>query len=448
MGTDPQTVQTVQTIPAVHREGSRATVGNALDDVRSWLARFVLADGADLDLLTLWAAHTHVCRETYTTPRLIIDSPMPGSGKTTVLEHLQRFAYKPLQAASLSSAALLARMLVKDVRTILIDEADRSLDPDNPNTKELLAILNSGYKRGATRPVLVPGKGGEWDVAEMTTFAPVAIAGNAPQLPDDTRSRCVRVLLMPDLHGVVEATDWEEFEPDAIDLAEQLATAMSDAAEFIRTIRPPLPDGCVGRLREKWSPLARTAAAAGGRWPVAVTELAERDIEEQKMDREDGLLRRPPAVVLLDDLHTVWAESDIFKPTKQLVGAVIEVNPAMWGAGSGYGRELTVQRFGRMLVQSTKIHSRKNHEDKRGYLRADFSRVWRQLGITPPLGTAGTVATVETVGTPHDAPGAHPVQVDPPPADPEPCRSCGEPLHRLSVEAGICASCPELAAGQ
>ena len=36
---------------------------------------------ADLDLLTLFAVHTHMVVESYTTPRLQIDSPVPGSGK-------------------------------------------------------------------------------------------------------------------------------------------------------------------------------------------------------------------------------------------------------------------------------------------------------------------------------------------------------------------------------
>ena len=187
------------------QDGSSGSIlGGVLTDVRAWLARFIsVPDDLDLDPLALWAAHTHVALETYSTPRLVLDSTMPGSGKTTVLEHLQRLCHDPIQAASISSPALLARMLSKGIRTILIDEVDRSLDPKKPGVEDLIAILNSGYKRGGTRPVLVPTKGGDWDVSEMSTYAPVAMAGNSPHLPDDTRSRSIRVLLMPDLYGVV-----------------------------------------------------------------------------------------------------------------------------------------------------------------------------------------------------------------------------------------------------
>jgi hypothetical protein len=71
--------------------------GSTLDDVREWLGRFIctVADN-DLDLLALWAAHTHLCHETYTTPRLVLDSLVPGSGKTTVLEHLERLCLHPV----------------------------------------------------------------------------------------------------------------------------------------------------------------------------------------------------------------------------------------------------------------------------------------------------------------------------------------------------------------
>lgn len=373
-----------------------STVRVTLDRLKAWMGRFILVtDDLDLDLLTLWAAHTHVALETYSTPRLILDSAVPGSGKTTVLEHFQRFCHRPIQAASLSSPALLTRMLDVEMRTILIDEADRSLDPKKPGIDDLIAILNSGYKRGASRPVLVPSKGGTWEVSEMPTFSPVCMAGNAPQLPDDTRSRSIRVLLMPDLFGVIEPSDWEEIDEEARELADALVAAMDLARDYVRTARPSLPEGCVGRVKEKWAPLARVAAAAGGRWPEVTRALIERDLLEVLADREDGLTRRPPAVVLLDDLFTVWDNAEGFLPTKVLVSRLVSHNPQMWGMGSAFGRDLTVQRFGRLVSQASKVHSSKNSADVRGYFREQFSRTWRQLGIDPRDKPSRAVEAVE-----------------------------------------------------
>ncbi|WP_312347345.1 DUF3631 domain-containing protein [Actinomyces sp.] len=379
-----------------------------------------MTDDADLDLLTLWAAHTYVAAETYSTPRLILDSSMPGSGKTTTLEHLAHLCFEPVQAASLSSPALLARILARSPRTILIDEVDRNLDPKRPGVDELIAILNSGYKRGATRPVLVPAKGGSWDVEEMATFGPVAMAGNAPNLPDDTRSRSIRVLLMPDLDGRVEPSDWEDIELAASDLREALEQAMDGARDQIRSTHPTLPEGCVGRMREKWNPLARVAHVAGGEWIGKVETLVNRDMAEIEAERADGLTRLPPAVVLICDLFQVWEEGETFVRTPALLTRLINHNPEMWGEGSAYGRALTVQRLGRMLSQGAKIHSGKVGGE-RGYTRMSFETVWRRMVAGGTVQTAQTVRTVRTV---HDSPesGEHSTPVPSVPSVPSETR--------------------------
>lgn len=403
--------------------GSVGSFESVLTDVRAWLSRFVcVMDDLDLDLLTLWAAHTHLAFETYTTPRLVLDSSMPGSGKTTVLEHLSRLCLSPVQAASLSSPALLTRMLNKSMRTILIDEVDRSLDPKKPGVEDLIAVLNSGYKRGATRPVLVPGKGGEWEVSEMSTFSPVAMAGNAPNLPDDTRSRCIRVLLMPDLEGRVESSDWEEIEEEAQDLGRRMTEAAEEAREFVRTVRPDLPDGCIGRIKERWNPIKRVATAASPHWAAIADELIRRDIAEAEMDKEDGINHLPPAVVLLKDIRDVWGQSEAFTPSTHLIDQLIQHNPGMWGPASNYGKELTVQRLGRMLVTSFKLHSARQGSSRRGYFRSNLEIIWRRMGMTPLKETDGTDETAET-----DSPAL--------------CSTCRLPLHSALAYMGTHPSC-------
>jgi hypothetical protein len=402
-------------------------LGVSLTAVRDWLGRFVcVPDDLDLDLLTLWAAHTHVALETYSTPRLVLDSTMPGSGKTTVLEHMQRLCLNPIQAASISSPALLARMLSKGIRTILIDEVDRSLDPKKPGVEDLIAILNSGYKRGATRPVLVPSKGGEWDVSEMSTFAPVAMAGNSPHLPDDTRSRSIRVLLMPDLYGTVESSDWEEIEDEAHYIALQLTEAMEGAREFIRTVRPPLPAGCVGRMKEKWGPLKRVAAAAGGAWPDITDRLIERDLQEADMEKEEGLMKMPPQMVLLTDLYQEWGDGEPFLNSHEIVHRLATGHADYWGLSSSYGRELTVQRLGRLLAQ-VKIRASRNWNDQRGYHRDTFEKAWRQSGIAPQNKPPETGLTAEppTPPAPADLPKVNGI-----------CPVCGNPSHWANAANG------------
>lgn len=369
------------------------TLDPVLDRLSVWFGRFIrVTDPVDLDLLTLWTAHTYVVNETYTTPRLQIDSTMPGSGKTTVLEHLERLAMNPVQAASVSSAALLARLIHQGVTTVLMDEVDRNLDPKREGVADLLAIINSGYKRGGTRPVLAPSKGGDWEPVKMSTYSPIVMAGNAPMLPDDTRSRCIRVLLMPDLDGTAEDSDWEYIDAEARELGMELARVMDLHRELVAASRPALPAGIRGRMAEKWRPLARVAAVAGGRWPEIVSDLAQRDLDEVEMEKEHGMTRPATEVDLLRDLYEVWPDGETFVRTLDLVSMLQAHAPDRWGINSTLGKPLTAQRMGRMLTRGFKlgtktpvdmqVRSGKNEKDQRGYFRNALDPVWRRMHIT------------------------------------------------------------------
>jgi hypothetical protein len=371
---------------------------SVLVDVRAWLERFVCTvDESDLDLLTLWAAHTHLASETYTTPRLVLDSPVPGSGKTTTLEHLERLCLHPIQMASLSSPALLARMLDAGMRTILIDEADRSLAPDREGVGELLAILNSGYKRGGLRPVLTPTKDG-WKVSEMPTYSPVAMAGNSPNLPEDTQSRCIKVLLMPDVFGTADESDWEWIEDDARELGTRLAAWAEVVRDSVRLNRPDLPDGIRGRARERWAPLKRIADAAGGRWPPVVDALALEDLQRLKLEREDGIVTQRPHVALLAHVAEVWPPGEGFVRTEALIDRLVESHRAMWGDSSSYGKRLTPQRLGKMLATNYRIHSGREHGSSgpRGYHSRVFESAFSRFRLPLPVVTAHSGETGET----------------------------------------------------
>ena len=354
-----------------------------LDDLVTWWVRFIaVTDTDDLYLLALWAVHTHLVRELYTTPRLLIDSIMEGSGKSTVIDHLNRLCVDPVQAATISSPALIPRLLENRMRTILIDEAHRALRPDKPGVEELLGIINTGYRHGATRPVLIPTKGGGWDADEMTTFAPLAMAGNNPNLPADTASRQIRILLMPDLDGSIEDSDWEYIEDEAAALRARIAAFADAVRDDIRGIDADLPAGCIGRSKEKWRPLARVSAAAGGHWPQTVLRLIEADMAQEKAEREAGLKKLPPGMVVMRDLWIIWPEGEPFMPTRQLEAKLVGHHPDYWGADSPYGKQLTETRLGLLIDQAAKVTScRPDTRGPRGYVRSTLEPVWRRLKI-------------------------------------------------------------------
>jgi hypothetical protein len=374
-------------VAPVSKGGVPVTGAAIVDRLQTWFTTYICTmTDRDLELLALWTLHTHLVLDVYTSPRLLIDSPVPGSGKTTVLEHLGRLCFNPVQMASVGSPALLTRMLDAGMRTILIDEADRSLNPDRDGVQDLFAVLNSGYKRGGKRPVLVPQKGGGWDVAEMPTYSPVAMAGNNPNLPEDTRSRTIRVLLMPDIDGVVSESDWEVIEEEAFALADDIAVWADTVRDAVRLARPDLPEGVTGRARERWASLMRIASVVGGRWPAAVTDMAEHEKEQLEMDKEDGMIRDRPHVLLLKHLHDIWPKDETFLSTSVILTDLTERHPEHWGASSPFGKPLTAQRLGRMLAQSFGINStRLDRTGPRGYSAGAVEPAWRRLGVTPSI---------------------------------------------------------------
>ena len=253
---------------------------------------------SDLDLLTS-GPRTRTCAQRVHDPRLVIDSPVPGSGKTTVLEHLSRLCLSPLPAASLSSPALLTRTLAKAPRTVLIDEVDRNLDPKREGV-------------GDSSPSSTPGTSGE----------PLGRPSFRPRMVG-TRSSCRRSPRSPwrAMHRTSQTTPGHG--PSACSCCRTTTARFSppsgrtsrstrptsaprsqwadEVRDFVRLARPEMPEGCRGRSK-RWAPLRRVAEAAGGRWPVVADELIRRDLENLEADRADGMERIPPALTLLRDL--------------------------------------------------------------------------------------------------------------------------------------------------
>jgi hypothetical protein len=339
---------------------------------------------SDALLCAIWIVHTHLIDEFYSTPRLLISSPTFGSGKTTLLEHFDHLCReKPAQMGNISSTAVLARIHQPQIRTILIDEADRTLNPKNPIFLELISIVNSGYKRGGSRPVNVQVKGGAWEVVDMELFAPVAIAGNAPNLPEDTRSRCLIVRLMPSKPGEVRRTLWEDIEPDAYDLRSRIVSATNDIRDELKRV-PNLkfPDNTPPRLEEIWRPLIKIAHLAGAEVESDTRLLLEEDIERFVQDSENREVIDPPHVKLARDIYSIFELDNLeWEKTETLKNKLIALDPYWRKESSPFGKDLTTRRMGILLSNGFGLNRQRDNEGNR-YFRYQFEQVWTRLGIS------------------------------------------------------------------
>ena len=115
-------------------------LSNVLDEVRRTIGQYVYAPTAALDIATLWVAMTWIASDCLTLPLAVIQSPVPASGKSTLLDAMSRMSYNPINGISITAAVLLS---MPEPPTLFIDEADTFFG----NKDELTGIVNAGHTR-------------------------------------------------------------------------------------------------------------------------------------------------------------------------------------------------------------------------------------------------------------------------------------------------------------
>jgi hypothetical protein len=361
-------------------EAGQVDGAELLDDVRGFISRFcVLPTDHALAAVALWAVHAHMIEHFHTTPRLMLASPEPGSGKTRVLEVLDLLVPEPMFSLSASPAAVFRTLSDRQI-TLLFDEVDAvfSKKGKDDSHEDLRALLNAGYKRGARIPRCVPPK---HEVVMFPVYAAVALAGLG-DLPDTIMSRSVIVRMRRRAPSeTVEPFRSRQHEAPGHELRDRVAAWATVVGRSVGAAWPTLPDGIVDRPAEIWEPLIAVADAAGGHWPttartacVALCEVA--------LDRRMSL-----GVRLLADLKVIFGNAETLHTEtilQRLVGADGLDDDAPWS--DLRGRPLNVRGLASMLksygISSTKV--KLHGKALQGYRREHLWDAWqRYLPSTP-----------------------------------------------------------------
>lgn len=343
-----------------------------LDDVRSFIRRFAVLPGqAELDIVALWAVHTHVYEAFYITPRLAVLGSDPGVGKTRVLDLLALLCAGARLELDPTGPAL-AAMIGQLKPTLLIDETDTIFGARGSSSakRQLRGILNSGYKAGAKLT-----RRNKNDFVEDIVFCPVAFAGIG-NLPDTLMSRSFQIRMrrrrageeiesyFPRMHGPVGASIGEAAGQWARTKILDLATAW-----------PAMPEGIEDRQAEIAEPLLALADAAGGHWPVTA-----RDACRAVLLRQTAEPAEPPATRLLAGIAAVWPLDASGAPdrnitTADLVSRLWKLDGApwahMWGDRAAAPREISALLAGRGIAPR-KV--RVGDATLQGYRLADIAR--------------------------------------------------------------------------
>lgn len=296
-----------------------------LDQVHQMVKKYVAFPSEHHSVVVaLWVLHTWVVNAFYVTPRLILDSAEPGSGKTRVLELLALLCRAAKLTLSTTTAALYRRIAAAvdegmPPPTVLQDEADAIFGKTaTPQAEDLRALFNAGYRKGATVD-RCEGDAKNMRVREFPVHAPVALAGLAGKMPDTIRTRSVTIHMRrrrPDQR----VADFRE--RDALAEAEPIRELLTQWAdeheEGLAVARPDMPDGVTDRSAEIWEPLLAIADLAGGQWPAKARAACKFFViasasDDEKLSLGQRLLRDIKMLLEAEKVDGMWSSDIISK---------------------------------------------------------------------------------------------------------------------------------------
>jgi len=331
--------------PVVDAEDHPVDGAELLDDIERFAGPFLALPSAHhMVVLCLWVVHTWCVGAFYVTPRLVLDSPEPGSGKTRVLELLALLCCNAKLTLSTTTAALYRRIAAAgdNPPTILQDEADAVWGrTTNPQAEDLRALYNAGYKRGATVD-RCEGDAKNMRVVEFPVFAPAALAGLAGKMPRTIIDRAAAVFHMrrraPNEHIA------EFRERDAAIAAAPLRARIErwGAANFdaLEAARPEMPEGVRDRPAECWEALLAVADVAGGDWPERARAACRHFTFDSDPDELSFGAR------LLRDVLTVFGDHDRMF-SADIVTALVADDESEWS--DLWGKPLDQKRLAKEL---------------------------------------------------------------------------------------------------
>lgn len=309
------------------------------DRLRDFFSKYAVLPPHVAEVLALWVAHTYVSAQFYTTPRIVLSSPVPGSGKTRVLELVGLLCFKPTMTMNATTAAVYRTLSLSPLAppTIVFDEIDTIFGSKaTPQGEELRALMNSGYKVGAA---VLRCDGDNNEPREFPTFAPLIMAGLAGSLPDTVATRSIIIEMKKRRRGEKVAPYRErkvkaEIEP----LREAMVQWLIAQDTVFLDAEPDMPRGVEDRPAEVWEPLLAIADQVGGHWPVTAREACKSFVFAPS--------RKPPSlgVELLSDIRDILGDDDRIK-TVELIDSLRRREESPWKE-----QDLTARRMAQMLA--------------------------------------------------------------------------------------------------
>jgi hypothetical protein len=269
----------------------------------------------DLVATTLWALHTFVFDQFMITPRLALLSPVPGCGKSTLMDLLERLTYQAIKFDDATSAGLY-HWIDTQRSTILFDELDNQNLTSNGSMK---SVLNSGHKKGGWK--LTAGK-------RFSTFAPAAF-GAIGVLPLPLMQRSIVI----NMERAPRSANLKRFDLTNVDQMQDFSTIYRAVLQWSRQcelhLDPDMPKVLHNRRADNWRVLIAIADACnhGDKARDAAIAMSREHLDED------------PVVGLLGDVRKIFDVRKVDRLTSaDIVLDLHGLEEAMWSEWRGTPR--------------------------------------------------------------------------------------------------------------
>ncbi len=315
----------------------------------------------------LWVMFTWVHdKAAVHSPLLLVTSPEPNCGKSTLLGVIGYLVRRSLVSVSIKGPALF-RSIEKWQPTFVIDEADTAL----ANNDDLKEVVNSGWTRGQSVIRCDPET---YEPVPFSTFAPKAIGMKGRNLPDTTLSRAVIIEMQRKLAGE-PVTDFDHIDDaDLKELRRRLSRWAEDNGELLASTKPVIPDGFHNRVRANWKLLLAIAELAGAATQARQAAVAIENIQ--------ATFEASIGVELLHDVRAAFEatpERDaIF--TRELIDSLVAAPERPWAAYGRARKPITDRQIAKLLGTYRIISGtvRIGAATGKGYQRGHFEEVWQR----------------------------------------------------------------------
>ncbi|MCL5009018.1 MAG: hypothetical protein M1400_01610 [Patescibacteria group bacterium] len=252
------------------------------------------------DFTSLWVIGTYFHRMFPSYPYVHLNGNA-GTGKTKCMTLIAALSFNGELSVN-STPSYLIRLVHDSHSTCCLDEVEKLQQAKDEESKTILAMLNSGYKRGA-----YVGKseqkrsGGNWELKRFEAYSPKVIAG-IQGLPASLASRCIPIIMLRSVNKAVVNQEVDEASPRWQHTRNNLyRAALTYHGDIERAYQKLTDDELLGRSWELWRPILAIATCVGGDIYQKVRELALQT-ESRKKDIETEVVVTPTLLKALYDL--------------------------------------------------------------------------------------------------------------------------------------------------